>query len=136
MKTIIATIKPGHLINIRRGVKEFEIRKTTPKEAPFRVLLCESGSGGQIKAEFVCDTVLPVDVTFSGIVKLWDLLRLDRACITHDEMAIYIGQGRTGYAWSITEMVDYCNTKGQRVRHISEYGLKRPPQSWQYVKEE
>lgn len=135
METIIATIKPVHLGNIRRGVKLLEIRKTVPRLAPFRVLLCESGSGGQIKAEFVCDTVLPVKVFEDGAIQHWINYGLYAACITYDEMAAYIGYGRTGYAWNITKMVDYCNTKGQRVRHISEYGLKRPPQSWQYVKE-
>lgn len=136
MKTIIATIKPVHLGNIRRGLKLCEIRKTAPKEVPFRVLLCESGSGGQIKAEFVCDMVRPVKVFENGEIQHWYYFGLHTACITYEEMAAYIGHGKTGYAWNITKMVDYCNTKGQRVRHISEYGLKRPPQSWQYVKEE
>ena len=53
MLTIIATIKPVHLGNIRSGVKTQEMRKTSPKGVPFRVLCCQSGSGGKILAEFV-----------------------------------------------------------------------------------
>jgi predicted transcriptional regulator len=138
LNTIIATIKPVHLGNIRRGIKRYEIRKTFPvkERAPVRVLLCESGSGGFIKAEFVCDYVVPVQVFENGSIQNWEASKLVLSCISYDEMAAYIGSGKVGFAWHITDMIDYCNTKGQRVRHISEYGLKRPPQSWQYVKEE
>lgn len=132
MKTIIATIKPVHLGNIRRGIKTLEIRKTAPKP-PFRVLCCESGSGGQIKAEFVCDYVFFVVVFENGSIQHWENHKLKRAQIRYDEMSAYIGHGKIGYAWQITNMIDYCSTKGQRVRNVSEYGLKRAPQSWQYV---
>lgn len=137
MTTIIATIKPVHLGNIMRGRKQYEIRKTFPtkERSPVRVLLCESGSGGKIKAEFVCDYVAPVTVFENGAIQCWNFYELHKACITYDEMADYIGRGKTGFAWHISEMIDYCNTKGYKVRHISEFGLKRPPQSWQYVKE-
>ena len=137
MHTIIATIKTEHLNNITRGIKKFEIRKTFPtkERAPVRVLLCESGSGGFVKAEFVCDYVVQVTVFEDGAIQHWNNHELFKACISYDEMANYIGHGKTGFAWHITQMIDYCSTKGRRVRHISEYGLKRPPQSWQYVKE-
>ena len=59
METIIATIQPVHLGNIRSGKKLFEIRKTLPSPLtighPVLCLCCESGSGGQIKAEFIID---------------------------------------------------------------------------------
>lgn len=135
MKTIIATIKPCFLNDIRRGKKTIEIRKTAIN-TPFRVLCCESGSGGQIKAEFVCDYVLPVIVFENGTIQHWNYHNLERAQITYEEMARYIGHGKIGYAWQITNVIDYCSTKGHRVRNISEFGLKRPPQSWKYLREE
>lgn len=134
MKTIIATIKPVHLNNIRRGVKTLEIRKTAP-EPPFRVLCCESGSGGQIKAEFICPYVFPVDVAKDGNIPEHMHRLIQCMCLTPDAVVAYIGCGKRGYAWEIKNMIDYCSTKGQRVRNISEFGLKRAPQSWQYVKE-
>lgn len=132
MKTIIMTIKPYWLHDIRVGKKTLEIRKTAPKP-PFRVLCCESGSGGKIKAEFTCDEVLPVVVFENGSIQHWNYAGLERAQIRYQEMAAYIGYGKTGYAWHITNMIDYCCTKGQRVRNINEFGLKRAPQSWQYL---
>ena len=128
MITIIATIKPQHLDNIRSGKKHYELRKTVPNvELPFRVLCCESGSGGKIKCEFICDHVL------GG--QGWRLIKQDGTCLTTDQIRGYVGDGYF-YEWHISDMIDYCSTKGYRVRHISECGLTRPPQSWQYVKED
>lgn len=125
MKTIIATIKPHHLGNIRRGAKTYEMRKTCPKEFPFKVLCCESGSGGQIKAEFICDYA---EKQFTDdFPRIWEKVRVSEL------EALRYSNGSRVYFWHITDMIDYCSTKGQQVRNISEFGLKRPPQSWQYV---
>lgn len=128
MKTIIATIKPIHLGNIRRGVKTIEARKNFPNyPTPFKVLCCESGSGGRIKAEFTCDNV----------ITLWrNEETLNKLCITGKEFDDYKADKINIYGWCISNMIDYCSTKGYRVRNISEFGLKRAPQSWCYVKEE
>lgn len=128
MYTIIATIKTEHLNNIRRGRKTIELRKSVPQRGfPFRVLLCESGSGGKIKAEFVCESCLVVGNPNDDLST--------KTCLHPMRIRGYIGNG-CGYGWQITNMIDYCSTPGYRVRNISEYGLKRSPQSWQYVKED
>lgn len=127
MVTIIATIKPEHLDNIRARRKTYEVRKTIPKvELPFRVLCCESGSGGKIKAEFIVDTAI------SGMG--FRNARYGGTCLDWGQMRDYIGDGPF-HEWHITNMIDYCSAKGHRVRNISEFGLTRAPQSWQYVKE-
>lgn len=133
MKTIIATIKPIHLGNIRRGVKTIEVRKIIPGWTyPFKVLCCESGSGGQIKAEFVCRGV--IDIYPHEKLEYDELLKM--CCISESEMKEYCGDKKRLYGWCISDMIDYCSTKGYRIRDISEFGLKRAPQSWCYVKEE
>lgn len=127
MLTIIATIKPHHLGNIRAGLKLYEMRKTCPKEVPFRVLCCQSQSGGKILAEFVVECPMQVSV------HEWpELVR--GACVFMYEAERYAA-GKEVWFWDINNMIDYCSTKGYRVRHISEFGLKRPPQSWCYVEE-
>lgn len=137
MQTIIATIKPEHLRNIMCGFKSYEIRKTAPQlKPPFRVLCCESGSGGQIKAEFICTDVKKIYVSEYGLIDGYGDLFFERACISRRALAEYIGFAKAGCAWQISFMVNYCNTKGKRVRNVSDYGLTRAPQSWQYVKYE
>ena len=127
MLTIIATIKPQHLGNIRSGRKLREMRKTCPKAVPCRVLCCESGSGGKILAEFTMDCPMQVRP------QEWPELVND-ACVTM-EMAEEYAAGKEIWFWDVTNMIDYCSTKGYRVRNIAEFGLKRPPQSWCYVEE-
>lgn len=127
MDTIIMTIKPYHLRNIRKGLKRGELRKTFPRFCtfPFRVLLCESGSGGQIKAEFTCKSAIPLEASSKYYEEL--------LCLSENEILEYL-DGKTGFVFFIKDVIDYCNTKGKRIRNISEFGLKRAPQSWQYVR--
>lgn len=128
MQTIIATIKPINLGNIRRGIKLYEVRKTCPKEVPFKVLCCESGSGGQIMAEF--DVLQPMAI----YPEEWPNMVSD-ACITMSDAVDY-SKEKPLWFWDVSNMIDYCNAKSYRVRNISEFGLKRAPQSWRYVKED
>ena len=155
MKTVIATIKPCFLGAIRTGKKTIEVRKTTP-EPPFRVLCCESSSGGKIKAEFICNNVfkfqkhcephdeLPgspceywIDWEDAGVwIEEGDQGLYKATMLSIADLDRYIGGKSVAYGWCISSMIDYCSTKGHRVRNISEFGLKRPPQSWQYLREE
>ena len=125
MQTIIMTIIPDHLRNIRLGIKKGELRKRFGKmELPFRVLLCKSGSGGRIEAEFTCRDILAIDTPstyFSSVL-----------CLREQEIVDYLG-GKTGYVWGVSDVVDYCCTKGYRIRNISEFGIPRSPRAWQYA---
>lgn len=127
MLTVIATIKPQHLGNIRAGLKLYEMRKTCPKEVPFRVLCCQSQSGGKILAEFV------VKAPEKGQPSVLHE-KVFNACVFMHEAKEY-ANGKEIWFWDVTNVIDYCSTKGYRVRNISEFGLKRAPQSWCYVEE-
>lgn len=145
METIIATIKPQHLGNIRSGKKKWEIRKTLPFplkiKHPVRCLCCESASGGKITAEFIIDSVNVCTLESIlndnyGDIRPWDYI--GETCVQWKLLCEYMNNRplQPIYFWHISNMIDYCNTKGYRVRNISEFGLKRPPQSWCYVQEE
>ena len=128
MRTIIATIKREHLNNIRSGKKKFEMRKTCPVAIPFRVLCCQSKSGGQIIAEFV------VCAPLRARPKQWPEL-VSKACVSMRDAEEY-ADGKSIWFWDVNNMIDYCTTKGYHIRNVAEYGLNRPPQSWCYVKHE
>lgn len=127
MRTIVATIKEKHLSNIRAGRKKYEMRKTCPKETPFRVLCCQSRSGGQILAEFV------VREPSRCMPRIYSVL-VSKACVPMSVADAYAGDGQIWF-WDVNDLVDYCTEPGQRIRNISEFGLTKPPQSWCYVKE-
>lgn len=140
--TIVATIKKPYLDKIRRGEKKWEVRKSTPlcrghgfAENPFRVLCCESGSGGLIKAEFTVVAVVGflISSLLENPITSYEAEILRESCLTKEEVLKYAGVNAGLDFWEIHNMIDYVAEN--RVRNISEVGLTRPPQSWQYVKE-
>lgn len=131
---ILITIKPHHLHNIRIGAKKWELRRTKPTqigefEVPVRVYCCESGSGGKITAEFQCYHMRAVWNNDSDIK-----IAAEKACISEREVRQYIGDKDFIYAWTIDNVIDYTRDKGNPIRHITEFGIERPPQSWCYIK--
>lgn len=129
MPTIIMTIKRRHLRNMESGIKRYELRKTVPRRTdgkPCRVLLCVSGGGGDIVAEFTADRF--VNLTGADPVELARL-----ACITAAEAEGYRRKGRGKlYGWAVRDFRRY--PARDRPLHINDIGLNRPPQSWQYVR--
>lgn len=127
--TIIATVKPNFAGMIRSGHKPYEFRKSVPKcGLPFRVLVCESQSGGRITCSFIVDQVKEVrDSRLFG--RDWFYRNVG---ITDTQADRYMNR-KLGYLWHISHMVDFCNTRGCRVENVKDYGLQRAPQSWQYT---
>lgn len=99
----------------------------------------------KVIGEFVCDKVFLLHPytydggnadrerrkliqTFEGSSRENEILAA--TCLTQDEMFDYIGAGNYGYGWHISDLKIYCNPK-----ELSEFGLTRPPQSYQYVEE-
>jgi hypothetical protein len=79
---------------------------------------------------------------------------MERSCLTYEELADYIGNGKTGYGWHISGLLIYNQPKGlsefqratdpcvfcmERIARectdCKKFGgnIKRPPQSWCYV---
>ncbi len=125
MITVLATIKPSPLRKIRIGQKLWEMRKTSPKYAvPFRVLCCESGSHGIIKAMFICDKVvkkLPADA----------IAEITESCVSLEAATQYACECPLHF-WHISDMEDYGDNSPYR---IYDFGVSRAPQSWQYIQD-
>ena len=159
MKSILMSIHPKWVEKIINGEKTIEVRKTAPKEVPFKVYIYCTGvknlnlteyikifraTGGAIDywhgkvvAEFVCDEVdtIPVDSeAFAAISK--------PACLTIDELIEYCS-GKDMYGLHISDLKVYDKPKElsdfysikQCKPWTWEQPLARPPQSWQYVGE-
>ena len=128
MKTIIMSIKARHFNHMAKGVKPYELRTSKPSAAlPVTVLLCVSGTGGEIRGSFICREIEDAS--------MWGPARIAKAaCITTDEAEGYRrnaqGKRRRLYAWKVEDM-----RAGGDVLSIYDYGATRPPQSWCYAKE-
>lgn len=88
----------------------------------------------KVIGEFVCDKVEYFGNVATDKLKYLagerheELKRMvtDQACLTEDEMISYGGR----FGWHISELVIYDKPK-----ELSDFNLKRPPQSWYYVEE-
>lgn len=87
---------------------------------------------GMVIGELVCDWIRDILVFPSGHIPPYiaEEAYLIDSGLSRKEIALYIGNGKDGYAWHISDLVIYDTP-----RPLSDFGLKRPPQSWCYVKE-
>ena len=154
-KAVLISIRPKWCELIASGKKTVEIRKTRPKlETPFKVYIYATKAandepfsytiqknydapgertyryscGGEVIGEFVCDRIDDIMISCSdpnirGIP-------VQGTGLTDREIMDYIGNGKTGFSWHISDLVT-CN----KPKKLSEFNLKRPPQSWCYVEE-
>lgn len=110
--------------------KRIEVRKTAPKEVPFKAYIYETkgqyikfihgahtkyGYGrGKVIGEFICDKVC---MSFIGYMKnepcYWDIL--NGSCLTKDEIMNY-GKWKTLYGWHISDLKIY-----DRPRELEEF---------------
>ena len=173
-KAVMLSIRPKWVEKIASGEKTIEVRKTRPKlDTPFKCYIyCtlpkyphedfiapdypkpQFYGGGKVIGEFTCDRIFPINVFDNGGIQNWFFEHMERSCLTYEELADYIGNGRTGYGWHISDLKIYDTPK-----KLSEFKglckvesdccacpyynyskmdcdgrtIKRPPQSWCYV---
>lgn len=103
------------------GEKVLELRKSKPQcKAPFRVLVYITGCVG-IVGEFTCPEVLEVK-NFEESEK--------KSRMPARDIHNYAAGGRCKvYGWEITDVKEYPRTV-----KLEELGVKRAPQSWQYMR--
>ena len=122
MKSILMSIQPKWCELIVSGQKTVEVRKTAPKEVPFKVYIYETKGAsetpwvdedghfiykgsGKVIGEFICDKVetIPVDSeAFTFISK--------PACLTIDELLEYCS-GKDMYGLHISALKIYDKPK-------------------------
>ena len=157
MKEVMISIKPKWCDLIAQGKKTIEIRKRAPKlKPPFKCYIyCTLGgmsrnemtkyiapaAYGMVVGEFVCKDIMPIVVFNDGAIQHYMRDGLNASCVPYDDIANYIGNGRTGYGWRMSDVVFY-----EKPRYIGDFKVKeyteiwsftkkleRPPQSWCYV---
>ncbi len=113
---------------------------------------------GKVIGEFVCEEIFPIRVFENGSIQNYICHSMERSCVPYDDISNYIGKGKTGYGWHISNLVIYDKPKGlgefyQKCKSYDKDDwenddclecenpcgnggklyLKRPPQSWCYV---
>ena len=175
-KAVMLSIRPKWVEKIASGEKTIEVRKTKPKlETPFKCYIyCtlpkyphedfiatdypmpQFYGGGKVIGEFTCDQIFSINVFDNGSIQNWLFEHMERSCLTYEELADYIGNGKTGYGWHISSLLIYDQPREltsfrrlcpndlycEACAMYSNNGgicnngaltLRRPPQSWCYV---
>lgn len=103
------------------GEKVLELRKSKPQcKVPFRVLVYVTGGVGVV-GEFVCPEVLEI--------KNFEEAEKKSRVPAHDIHNYAAGSRNKVYGWEITAVKEYPQAVA-----LEELGMKRAPQSWQYVR--
>ena len=149
-KAVMLSIKPEWRVRIAIGEKTVEVRKTRPKIEPlFKCYIYETKAESEIPwvdedghfiykgigaviGEFVCDRIAHRE-TYLGRLGYWNddanPIPAWKTAMSESELINY-SSGKRIYGWHISDLVIYDTP-----RPLSDFGLKRPPQSWCYVQE-
>ncbi len=156
MKTVLISIHPKWVEKIASGEKTVEVRKTKPKiDTPFKCYIYETESkdnetykrykverlsSGKVIGEFICDEIIewqydkghqyyvdyPDDCTSYFPYLKCHSEATGLKCSEIEKL----GKGKPLYGLHISDLKIYGKPK-----ELSEFGLTRLPQSWQYVDE-
>lgn len=141
MKSVLISIRPQWCKKIASGEKTIEVRKTAPKETPFKAYIyCtkdkydwlyrvdNNGRGkaqswhGKVIGEFICDKIYELFPFAMGTgIELLDEVVLPEqfckdSCLTEQEICDYIGE-KDGYGQHISDLKIYDKPK-----ELSEFG--------------
>ena len=144
MKSVLISIQPKWVEKITSGEKTIEVRKSAPKEVPFKCYIYETKGAtetpwadedghlifkgrGQVIGEFICDKVYEWEcknrLELVGELGLpnWRASYmifvdgLEKTCLTYDDLWEY-GKGKTLYGWHISDLKIY-----DKPRALSEF---------------
>ena len=68
---------------------------------------------GKVIGEFTCDSIFPISF-YASDVSFFDTeppIPVPGTCLTDKEIAEYLGNGKTGYGWQISDLVIYDKPK-------------------------
>jgi len=66
---------------------------------------------GKVIGEFVCDAIIPLTITYSNPDSEVALNELQCICLTDKQIMDYLGNGKQGYGWHISDLVIYDKPK-------------------------
>ena len=143
MKSVMLSIQPKWVEKIVNGEKTIEVRKSAPKEVPFKAYIYETKGAtempwvdedghfiykgrGQVIGEFICDKVMFLTPLGLRGFEMRDEI-LKSICLTNDDLNAYGGL-KTLYGWHISDLKIYDTPM-----LLEELGVDKAPQSWRYV---
>lgn len=126
---VILSIHPKWAKLIYEGKKTLELRKSIPLSTVNIVYLYETAPICKVTGFFKYFAYTRIKKTHLELQK--DIIT-DKSCVPVEEIKKYFGKSEEIFGW-------VCNagSKANQFVHpvdLSEFGIKRPPQSWRYTK--
>ena len=131
MKSVLIAIRPQWVEKIASGEKTIEVRKSAPKEVPFKCYIYETqgqyvkfthgahtkyGYGrGKVIGEFICDKVYSIKNRGSSFSVADEEQSVTneiarQSCLYYDDMVSYFGN-KDGFGWHISDLKIYDKPK-------------------------
>lgn len=132
MKSVLISIQPKWVAKIANGEKTIEVRKTAPKEVPFKCYIYETKGRtetpwidedghfiykgrGQVIGEFICDKVYSIKNRGSSFSVADEEQSVTneiarQSCLYYDDMVSYFGN-KDGFGWHISNLTLYDKPK-------------------------
>ncbi|MBQ8840887.1 MAG: hypothetical protein IJ004_06175 [Clostridia bacterium] len=139
MKSVLISIQPYWVFLIIAKImgweidqeKTVEVRKNFPKALDWNkksIIYCSKNKQsfnripkkyqpfmekflGRVVGEFECDEIFTISCYSSDLNARWMNQEQPFTCLTDKEMINYLGNGKEGYAWHITDLVIYDKPK-------------------------
>ena len=123
MQSVLIAIRPQGAEKIAKGIKTIEVRKTAPKEVPFKAdIYCTNKKkqddiiwagvcgdrgkwNGRVIGEFICNNASELDYVY-----YWNNGYEFATCLTYRQVADY-GKGKPLYGWHISDLKIYGSPK-------------------------
>lgn len=121
MKSVLISMRHKWCSKIANGEKVIEVRKSAPKEVPFKAYIyCTKGNGecewyDKVVGEFICDKVYSIKnqgcrfVVANEEQGVTNEIAL-KSCLDYDDMVNYLGD-EDGYGWHIADLKVYDKPK-------------------------
>lgn len=140
MKSVLISIRPKWVEKIASGQKTIEVRRSAPKEVPFKCYIYETkgqyvkfthgahtkyGYGrGKVIGEFICDKVYPIKNRGSSFSVADEEQSVTneiarQSCLYYDDMVSYFGN-KDGFGWHISDLKIYDKPK-----ELSEFYIRK-----------
>lgn len=139
MKSVMISIKPYWVFliiaktmgwNINKE-KTVEVRKTCPRDNEWNKvgkIYCTKDKQsfncipkeyqpfmkkflGKVIGEFVCDNIFSMSITYSDPNNRMSAREFSFTCLTYKQIIDYLGNGKRGYGWHISDLVIYDKPK-------------------------
>lgn len=122
MSTMLLSIKPKYAKVILEGKKQYEFRKSKPKEGINRIIFYASSPQKQVVGEAAIDQILE-----GTPEEIWEIAKMAAGITKKFYFSYYAGKDKA-VAYKLKDVMIYDTPKS-----LSDYGISQAPQSFIYL---